>query len=154
MPNDRAKSEGTLTHLRTWWSIWSLHHSIKTGAKETRFPLKNSLVNTDYQIISLLLKLLCSFAVIFVLLATIWLQKKWGQEFARSVQYSLMYIFVISQERWKMREQPMWYIQLSWWTMKIHIFRKNFLMKKCSKYAVSDLLKNCSQQKWRLKKQA
>ena len=42
---DCAKSEGTVTHLHTWQSIWPQSHSVNTGAKkETWFLFLNSLV--------------------------------------------------------------------------------------------------------------
>ena len=33
-PNDCAKSEGTITHLHTWRSIWSPPHSANTGVQK------------------------------------------------------------------------------------------------------------------------
>ena len=42
MPNDRAKSGGTITPIHTWRSIWPLPHSVNkySGHKETQFLLK------------------------------------------------------------------------------------------------------------------
>ena len=38
VPNDRAKSEGTISHLHTWWAIWSPPHIINTGIKRDPIP--------------------------------------------------------------------------------------------------------------------
>ena len=45
-------------------------------------------------------------------------------KFARLVQYSHMYIFVIFQERWKTQER---HIVVSWRTRKIHVHIKHFV---------------------------
>ena len=41
VPNDQAKSEGTITHLHKWQSIWPLLHNVNTGVKKrANFPFK------------------------------------------------------------------------------------------------------------------
>ena len=51
---DCTKSEGTITHLHTWWSIWPPPHSVNTGIKRDLILLLNSLVVAESITLSVL----------------------------------------------------------------------------------------------------